>query len=366
MANWHDTGRRAHLLRTLQAIGFVMGSWAAPVAAQAVGGLDLDWQAPPNCPSQAFVRERVRALVGSSASSQRSLKASALVAATSGGFELKLSIRSPGLTGERTIRSDTCKDLAGAAAVAIALLIAQSEPHAPGADEPTSSAKPPGSLDGAAVGNDQTPAPPPPAATSPGKADAAPPLQPTSSDPETPRPAADAPARAWRWLLLLPGAALDLGPLSGLSGGGTGAVGLRSKHWQAFVAGSWLWPRTLRPPEFPGYGAKVWRGSAEAWACRPYRSGQLELSPCVLLGAEYLRVRGSGYGVTPQAAATAWASIGAGLLGRYYLNDWLAVTLGVGGKVAAVRPQIVVEGLGTLERASAAALTIRLGPEWIF
>jgi hypothetical protein len=92
--------------------------------AQVAAPVGMHWEAPSGCPQQRDVQERIRKLTGAAGSTPGALQADGTITQSDDGrFHLKLVMRSGSLLGERNIDSKACADLAGAAAVTIALLM---------------------------------------------------------------------------------------------------------------------------------------------------------------------------------------------------------------------------------------------------
>jgi hypothetical protein len=327
--------------------------WANP--AQATQPLDLSWRAPPGCPQENTVREQVRAIVPSAMLESGRLKAEGTITRVDKRFRLKLVLHLGDLSGERSIDSDSCSDLAGAAVVALGLLLQTAT--APSGDKPaTSAANEIG--DTGAGGNDSGT---PDAATP----SAAPQAAESSVDLDMTEPSGPRQPRNWR-VFVAPQLAVEWGPMPETSLGVALAAGLSAREWR-FVA-SFTFPRDqqLRLAGLSGGGAELEHWAAEAWICRAFRSGTLELAPCLLIGGETLKASGNGPGVEARSERTSWVSGGAAAMGRWYVADWFAFAASVGAKVEGARPTISIEGLGDYGRLKPVAFSLRAGPVWIF
>jgi len=329
---------------------------------QAGQPLDLSWQAPLGCPQESAVREQIRALVPSAMLESGSLKAEGTITRVDKRFRLNLVLHLGEISGERSIDSDSCSDLAGAAAVAVGLLL-QSATQSAGDEPSTTSGASSGSEPGAA--GSQTPEnPDSPRSPKPSDVTASAPA------PET-QPVAtltdrSARPRSWRVFLQAPQLGFDVGPLPKPSFGLVVAAGFSVQQWR--FAASLELPRSqhLGLPGESRAGAELQHWAVESWTCRGWRSGRLELAPCLLIGLDWLRANGVGAGVTGRSARASWLSVGAAALGRWYVADWLALTASAGAKVEGARPTISIDGLSESGRLEPAALTFRAGPVWIF
>src|SRR5215207_6080198 len=114
--------------RVIKASGCLTGlavlGWTSALAAQPAARLALSWEGPPGCPKADNVQARVDALLdgGASAGSVADVRASGQVERVSNGFRLLLTMSVGNTPSSRVIEASTCDELAGAAAIAIALL----------------------------------------------------------------------------------------------------------------------------------------------------------------------------------------------------------------------------------------------------
>ena len=93
--------------------------------------MTLTWSGPPGCPTTENVQARVDALLGgeASASSVADVHASGQVERVDSGFRLQLDMGVGSTPSSRVIEARTCDELAGAAAIAIALLARSTLEH---------------------------------------------------------------------------------------------------------------------------------------------------------------------------------------------------------------------------------------------
>jgi hypothetical protein len=332
-----------------------VASWApASLAAQP---LDLSWQAPPGCPQESAVREQLRALVPSAMLENGRLKAEGTITRIDKRYRLRLVLHLGDISGERSIDSDSCSDLAGAAAVALGLLLqsATQTTDKPGTAAGTST---PGTNDS----HDSSSANAPPSATAPPTSTS------TATDPDTnpsTNPPTDGTPRSWR-VFIAPQLAVDLGPMPKPSVGVAVTAGLSVQQWRLIASFAFPQHQELLLAGASGAGAKLQHVAAEVWFCRAWRSDSLELAPCLLLGWERLQATGNGPGVEAWSEQASWVSGGVAAVGRWYVADWFAFAASVGAKVEGARPTISIEGLGDQGRLDPAAFSFRTGPVWIF
>lgn len=335
---------------------WVTSAWCWASSAHATQPLDLSWQAPLGCPQEAAVREQIHALVPSAMLDSGQLKAEGTITRIDSRFRLHLVLRLNDIRGERSIDSESCSDLAGAAAVALGLLLqsaTQSEAAEPGGAR-----------------SDGLPDSGPSSAAASESTKTTTESSPTASTPiartDTTRAKEPAPARNWRVVLQAPQVAADVGPLPEPSIGLAAAAGVSVQNW--LFAASFQLPRRqeLALPGSSGAGAKLEHWSLELWGCRSWRASRFELGPCLIFGVEKITASGTGAGVSPESQRATWVSIGAAALGRLYLVDWLAITTSAGAELEGARPTIRIDGLVDYRRLPAAALTFRAGAMWIF
>ncbi|HTA89685.1 MAG TPA: hypothetical protein VK745_08925 [Polyangiaceae bacterium] len=336
----------------LCALGLI---WPARALAQDAQPVELRWDAPDGCPSSAAVLARVRQLAGPTKTTGAELRAEATISQPSDGqLHLRLVIHAGNLVGVRNIDGASCKDLAGAAAVALALLLSSQEPlserELTGSatnQNPTNSAKPRTDPENPAP----SVAPPPPA--------------PKPSNSRAPSTEAT-PPRAQRGLLLAPFGALSIGPLRQPSLGLGLAAGASFERWRVLAQGT-LWSRQHATATnlLDEYGADLDRFGIGLRGCRNLSSGRFELAPCLTVSLQHLSARGNGAHVTPLSNDATWIAAGVGLRLGVLVAPWLRLVAGIDGEVETSRPEIGIADIGSVERLLPVAATITVGPEWI-
>jgi len=354
--------------------------WAAPLPA-----IDLRWEAPQGCPQESDVRDRIQNLLGSARQASH-LRAEGTIVKTDRRFRLDLVVRVRDLAGTRTIESNACEDLAGAAAVEIALLIhsaeAVAEPSRPGPQpqtlqsvrgSETATSGPDGSAARPSQGTNDTSASgrAPNDAKPEGKVevDRAEEKTPTQDEP------AEGPPRTRHVMVQVPVLDLSLGPLPKSTRGIGLALGLEYANWQLQVEGV-SWQRQSVPaPGYPGYGADVDRMGAALWGCHEFRGAWLGFSPCMTVGLERVSAIGTGRNVAQSSQSAFGMTAGVGAQGRVYVTNWLRLLIAVGGQIELSRPQISVAGGKPADNLqpyrfdvyqfAPAALTFAVGMEWM-
>jgi hypothetical protein len=323
---------------------------AAAVLARAE--VELRWSAPPECPQEVAVQERLRALVGP-ALERSELAAEGVVERFEGRYRLTLRVLDDP-TGERRIESESCSELAGAAAVALVFLVQESEATS---DDAAAATEPKGS----AV---ETSRP----ATQPERAEN--PDDYTSSDANWEPPDLGARRRSasmgggWDAVLQAPLGSVDWGPLPGPTFGlGLGA-GLERDGWRLLLRGEYGLPFGYES-DVPGVGVQLRRASVGAVGCRAFRSGRFAVSPCLLLSLEHVEARGTGAALRPRSDGVFWLAPGAELDLHAHLADWVALFAGISGRVESAQPRLTVERVGEIAQLSPIALHVLLGVEWI-
>jgi hypothetical protein len=326
------------------ALAFSVAALASPGARAEI---DLQWTAPPNCPQGDEVRQRLRSLAGPSLDRVELRTEATIEQADDGHYRLRLRVLDDEVR-ERVIESDSCSDLAGAAAVALVFLLQEVDDSSAGSqsETPAESAEPntPDSTAGSPQGPADFPA---------SEKDRAP------GDDDLGRGASRS-----TLLLQLPIVTLDLGALPKASiGFGLGA-GVRHQAWSLVVRGALGLPQHVSA-QVPEVGALLQPSSASALGCRGWSWGRVELSPCVLLMVEHIAARGTGSELEARSASSTWLAPGAELSLHVSLDDWLALFLGLSGRVETAPPRIFVDRIGDVQRLGPLALGTVLGAEWI-
>jgi hypothetical protein len=348
---------------------------APPARAQT--SLELEWDAPAECPQEASVRARLNELAGKPTQARRRLHALGRIERVGKRYRLVLSVRERDTVKERTMNADSCDDLGGAAAVALGLLIRNE--RATGGDDGANGsgadaadgAEAGSSSEAAGVRNDKggaetdsaKAAPVVPAAS---KKSSSANESAKSEDEAASEGITSSQARPWRILLRAPVGALTLGRLPKPSGGVAAGIGASYAAWRAFVAARVLGTQTIPPNGAYEAGARVGHRDLTLGICRDFRAGRAALAPCVLAEVQRENARGRGVGVTPHPVSSVSLVLGGGVDAHLFLFDWLSLAATAALGVETSRPELQVTTAGDVKKLGPLELSLGLGPEWIF
>lgn len=322
--------------------------WPSAVAAQPTARLALTWNGPPGCPTTENVHARVDSLLGgeASASSVADVRASGQVERVDNGFRLLLSMGVGDTPSSRVIEARTCDELAGAAAIAIALLARSTFEgvSAPSTNDGTPAAS--------ASDGHESPPPAPSPNLDPASSKNDPP---TETSPAGLRFVIDAPLGVAGWSSL-PSAGLGLGA----------GLGIRWKALRATVRGELWQPQTDR---VSGFATRFTLQSGRAEACLTPAVHGLELGPC--MGAAVQRLAGEGIGsevFSAKSRTVVWVSGVGGIFASLPMPGFAHLRFfGTASVlVSPLRPRFVIDQLGPVHEPALAAPQVDLGCEWIF
>lgn len=329
---------------------------AGGAAAQSPTPLDLVWSAPPGCSSADDLRARVRKLIGEREVTGTSLRAEATVTRSGqGSLHLRLIVRVGDLVGERNLDGKSCQDLAGSAAIALALLLRS---DAPLSDERSSAAVMPSqneqrAADGRASEGSSV------AVVVPA---ASPPLERASAE-LAPSPST---ARRIQGLVRAPIGLFGYGPLRRPSFGLALAVGVAVARWSVEGEGRLWWPsEATSARQAERYGARIDRYTAGVRTCRALAGTRLELAPCLALSVEHIAARGTGAHISEREARATWLAAGLAAHARLHVLRWLRLVGGLELQLQTARPTLVIEGVGQIAKLLPVTFTVSFGPEWI-
>lgn len=328
----------------------------ARALAQPSDPLTLTWTAPSECPRAEDVRARMRKLAGPMKAATVPLDADAKVTRLANGeFHLRLVVRAGGEVGERNIDGKSCKALAGAAAVALILLLHAEAPlNGAASSAPSSGGTSGGANDDA--GDD--------AASSTRSA-----TVPEAPKAERPAPSGPDPSDAshhWHVLLQAPVFALGIGPLHQPSYGLAAGAGLSFDRWRFLLRGTKWFSQHLSGNDGDlGYQATIDRLSATLLACHGIMLSRFEIAPCLSVSLEHLSATGGGAYVAGRTDQASWMGLGAAVNARFSATSWLSLVLGIGAELQTSQPRLALRDMAPFENLLPAALTITVGPEWI-
>jgi len=361
--------RQATLTLALVAIGML----SAPVAR---AQLNLQWEAPPSCPRRGEVLDRIRALAGSSLDNADGLSAEGKIARTNARFSLTLVVRDGRQVRKRVITADSCADLAGAAAITLALLLgadvsaaesgAQSD--AGGQAAPQSGAPNQGERSAGASDETRREQQSERAGTDRGKQS-----DELAARSRVPLDGPAAPgglssARRWTLLIRAPILAADVGPLPQPSASVGLGAGIGYESWRFLVTGHFYRGQSVSagdPAAAFAAGADLERITAHLVTCRGWRSAQVEIAPCIGLAVEHLTAQGFGQGVSPEQRRALWAAPSAGATAQWYAMKSMAFFAGATVYLELSRPRLIIEGLGEVRQLGPVAARVMVGVEWI-
>ncbi|HYQ01903.1 MAG TPA: hypothetical protein VER96_24690 [Polyangiaceae bacterium] len=367
--------------------------YSARADAQTAAPIELKWTALDGCPSEATVLARVHKIAGTTRATANTLRADASVTQPSDGlFRLRLEIHYGNLAAVRNIEGKSCKDLAGAAAVALALLLSSEEPLSERdlAGGPLTTTQPGSSTTAAAAGagtsggatasntqsDNQDASQNKPSAASQNKPTAQT-TEPTGSTSSS--SVVSGPPRRWRVLLVAPLGSLGVGPTSPVSAGLGGGVGFSFDRWR-FLAEGRLWAAQHETSSSGyDYDVKLKRLTATARGCRAFGGTRFELAPCALISVQHLTAIGGGRSIVSSTDTATWAAVGVGARSRFLVTPWLGLVAALDGEVEFSRPEVSVSlppvdahdpapkpiPVSVAHLAPVAA-TLTLGVEWIF
>ncbi len=329
--------------------------------------LRLTWQAPRSCPDERTVQQEIRALLPKRARKQSQLGATGQVVRKAGLYHLRLSLRDGEFESEQEFAGESCRDVVGAAAVSIALLLQSSDPQGQSAreSEPESERS-----------EDSPRLPPDGGAPEDARKKA---LEPRTerlvkhpmgsrehASASHPDGGANAPLPK-RMVLMLPAIDASIGLLPEPSWGMGGGAGLEVDRLQILVTGWWTWnPSGPTSDTQPATTTHLEHARIAARLCYWWGGPRLDLGPCLDLTVEHLAARADGPDIAPRPRSTTWVASGPAVSARLFTHGSMAASAHLGLHVQSSRPVLVVDGLGRLGQIGRLNLTGTLGTEWIF
>lgn len=321
--------------------------------AQPPGPVRLDWRAPDGCPGGAEVRAAVDRLLGGAVSGAP-VDVDAEVARGDGGFTLTLTAGE----SERTLRGSTCRELADAAALIVAMMV---DPRAALANGPSPEPEP-------------LPAPDEPELSQKALASSLAEPEPGREAPvplTAPRRAGgphdsiedDAPeATPLRWHVAA-AAVVEGGSVPGVGVGPALTVGLDVGPARLEAHGRYLPGSRGSVSNHDTASGDVSLLAAGARACLIALEGGVEGGPCAGLEAGSMRAEGHGIS-SPGEASALWAAATVGGWLTVELAPWLGLRAEVRGAIPVNRPAFVIDGVeGEVHRPAPVAGHASIGAE---
>jgi hypothetical protein len=301
----------------------------------------LDWRAPAECPDGAWMREEIARLAGDEAAEGRSnvLQAPSIIARgevespgqARGPWRVVLRTTQADAQGERALEASSCRELAHAVAVVLALTL--HAPQAPG--DADANADTNGGRDVAEAGDAST--------IDDARTDTAP----------------EAPTR----VLVGGSIAGDLGTFPSPALGVSLTLGVAYRRFRFSAIGSY-WPRS-RGTVDAAAGGTLSLLTAGARGCYALVATRLVLAPCV--GGEAGVIRASGFGVDrPRDESSAWIALFGGGMAAWHVADTWALRLELGAAFPLIRDRFVLSGVGPVNRPASAALRTEIGIDLFF
>jgi hypothetical protein len=292
-------------------------------ARQALGqtagsNVELDWDAPSECPSGASVTADVERILAGSPSRTARMRVQATVSRTSPEkWHVELLLRGAEWEAKRGLDGPSCAAVSDAAALVIALAI-----------------------------NPEVERPPPPPKPDTG-------AEPRPSSFQTPTFA---------------GPSLGLGATGDAGSVPDGTVGIEGNFgWtigsvHTEFSGTYFLERRGTLAERDDVGATFRLGAMSLRGCYQFARERLAFGPCVDVGLQWTRAQGFGpiavhqvSGVTP--------IIGGGLGAEWLVSRFFVPYARVGGVVPLARPDFAVQGMGHVHRAAVVSFRGTIGFE---
>ena len=314
----------------------------APASPQAANNptdsphVDVQWEAPAECPDLSAVRRRAERLLGQPLNTPRAqqLLARAKVHRNeAGNWELWLSLTANQRVAQETLVAKQCSALADATALKVALAI-----------DPVATAR---AIEVVALEEK----PQPKLATSPRD----------FAEPSAPSRAPPAEAVLTTSGLRLAGGA-GLGLLPGVARRAALSFWLQRSQWRVELAGQGYLGGDARYPQMPTVGANLELFSGLSRVCPVARAGGLEFPLC--LGLELGFMRGVGFGLEiPEKSYSWWGAVVLGPALRLPVSEAVSLWFEADGVMPFLKPGFNVRNLGTLYTAAPGSARLWAGCE---
>jgi len=313
--------------------------------------VELTWEAPQDCPTADEVRAEIARLLGPSETSRGTIVARAVVVQEGEAFRLELraaDASAGGAGGSRSLTGESCRTVADAAALIVALMIdpeavAVAQAGSPVVDAPPlAESTPP--IPPPAVEPVVPPSPSPPRAAPEETASGLAPVPVAATTASSPLVRAESPA------FVGAGIVGDLGSLPGLAFGPSLHGGLVFGALDLRLRLLFLPPRRSAAEAPPTAAGDLWLFAGGVAVCWTPLRARIELGACG--GLEGGVMLGEGSGVTRSVRDGApWIGPWAVARAAFEVTPWLAASVALEAMVPLNRPAFVIEGVGTIHRA---------------
>jgi hypothetical protein len=312
----------------------IISTALAPAVADVAERLQLRWEAPPACPSEAEVRDRIGAYLGRDEFDETvdDVRVDARVASMHGGaWALTVEVRVGEESVRRRIEAPRCADTRDAAALIIAVAL---DPLRVSRQAPPPWRKP---------ATTESP-PSPPAARPP---------------PVTPIPV---PPSRRRWADVRVGGVMEVGAAPRVTGGVALEVALVGRRFRVGLVSRYLPPRTVRPFDRPSAaGVRVQTGVLGVRGCFVPSVGRIELPSCAQIDAGATRAEGVDLQIS-RVTHRPWVTAAVGQEIVWHSRRGFGAWIAVDAAATLVAPRFVVDDLGTVYTPGWAAFRLLAGP----
>ncbi len=311
----------ARLLETKDlALALALFAFARQSFADAPGSIDLEWDAPSDCPGRAAVISEVdRVLSAAPTRSARMRVEGKASRVTPDAWHVDLLLRGPDWEAKRALDGSTCAAVTEAASLVIALAM-----------------------------NPEVEPPPPTK------------LEPVPEPRESPPPRA-----SFQGPALGLAAAADAALLPGGTIGGEGNLAWTVGPIRLELAGSYFAERRATLATQNDVGARFRLGAMNARGCYLARVAHAALGPCVDIGVAWTRAEGFGPIQTYQASSTT-PILGGAAFAEWQIARFFAPFMRFGASTPLSRPEYAIEALGHVHRAPPVVVRAAVGIEMHF
>lgn len=328
--------------------------------------VNLRWRSPPGCPESSAVEAQIRSIVSNSPRVTPGLRADGEITRLGSKYRLTLLVFEGDARRERIIESDSCTALAGAAAVALGLLL-RGEKSGKDSAVPATADDGPRAADvnvHSAAASGQARAKTPPSEASRRAPEEAK-RQPSSEADESASDGAEDPGKL-QFVLRAPLGAVDAGLLTEADLSAGAGIGLRYRSWHLGTSVRFFQSETLEVSNLPNVRVSVDRLALDVWGCHSWSVGPFELGPCLTLGVDRFGAEATGHRVDARSRNFIAVAPGAGVQAHLRVSDWFAIFASATAGIETSRARFTIDGgVGEVERLGSARLTAGLGTEWI-